>query len=89
MSEKQKECDWKIRYDSLQLAFQKLLVHKMELERTNVILEKRNAQLIKSIQVSGEVTGNHFQKQATEINTMGEEIGRLRSILRENEIQVE
>ena len=81
--------DWKKRYDSLQLAFQKLMVRKMELERTNEILEKKNAQLIKSAQVSGGVTGEHLQKQASEINEMGEEIGRLRAILREHNINVD
>lgn len=81
--------DWKKRYDSLNMAYQKLSIRKLELERTNDILERRNKQLILSAQVSGNITNDHFQKQADEINKMGEEINRLRAILRENEIHVE
>ena len=81
--------DWKKRYDSLNMAYQKLSIRKLELERTNDILEQRNKQLIKSAQISGNITNDHFQKQADEINKMGEEINRLRAILRENEIHVE
>lgn len=40
-------------------------------------------------EISGNITGEHFQKQAADINDMGVEIGKLKTILRENNITVE
>jgi hypothetical protein len=89
MSKEQEQQDWKKRYDSLQHSFQKLLSDKLRLENENLILENRNKQLIISAKTSAEIVQRQFQGQGIEITKMGEEINRLRAILRENNIKAD
>jgi hypothetical protein len=89
MNKEQEQQDWKKRYDSLQHSFQKLLSDKYRLEEENLKLENRNKQLIISAQTGAMVTQKQFQSQGDEITSMGEEIGRLRTLLREHNIKAD
>ena len=73
----------KSRYDSISEAVTKMSLRAVELEKQNNLVEKRNVQLISTIQQSDTIINQKLSENNRTITEMGVEIQRLRDLIKE------